>query len=114
MIDKAKYILIGGDYDGEFMDSYHYKPSRDYKGNCQPNNPFARVPPNLKGAIFDENVYPKIESRQKQEPKVYFKHCLTKGDFRYWFYYVNEHINPDELDIEQTYLRLSRVYAKSI
>lgn len=112
MTDKAKYILIGGDYDGEFVSSYHYKPSRDYKGNCEPNNPFARVPIKPLSVMVNDGVLPKFEPRQKNE--VYFKHCLTKEGFRYWFYYVNEHIDPNELDIEQTYLRLSRIYAKFI
>jgi hypothetical protein len=69
--------------------------------------------------MVNDGVLPIVEPR-KEEPKVYFKHCLTqffdgKGEpFRYWFYYVNEHIDPDELDIDQTYLRLSRIYARSI
>ena len=94
MADKAKYVLIGGDYDGEMVSSYHYRTSRDYRGNCEPNNPFARVPPRPSRIMVNDGVLPIVEPR-KEEPKVYFKHCLTqfydgKGEpFRYWFYYVN-------------------------
>lgn len=118
MDNKAKYVLIGGDYDGEMVSSYHYRQNRDYKGNYEPNNPFARVPIKPLRTTVSDGELPIVEPRQRVE--VYFKHCLTqffdgKGEpYRYWFYYVNEHINPDELDIEQTYLRLSRIYAKDI